>query len=285
MKLKKYIVPILLITIIAILMTGCKKTIEEKITEKVIESTTGADVDINKDNTTISTPEGTTQMGSDIKWPKDKMGDLKELKANITMFTEDKENTYTYIMFEGLNKTDAEKYLESIKELGYKSVYEITSADGFTYIGKNEDGYEVSFFYSNDGIGNISYTKSGTSDVSVESNIQDQFSGDAPPEEIDLTDDVPWPKDFFTVIPELEGKITGVSSSGESEKDVYIEYVEKEVATDYINKIKEAGFVEEVSESMSGDYMNYQAYNSDGDQIIFTWNSGNFASIYLSKSE
>lgn len=285
MNRKTILITIIFITIIAILLTGCKQKIEEKITEKVIESATGADVDIDKDNAVITTPEGTTQMGSNIEWPKDKMGDLKELKANITMFTEDKENTYSYIMFEGLDKSDAEKYLESIKELGYNSVYEITSADGFTYIGKNEDGYEVSFFYSNDGIGNISYTKSGTSDVSVDSNIPDQAPGDALPEEVDMTDDVPWPKDFFTEIPELEGKITGVSSSGETQKDVYIEYVEKDVAVDYIEEIKEAGFVEDASESMSGDYIEYSAYNSDGDQIIFTWNSGGYATVYLSKSE
>lgn len=300
MKRNTLIILILLIAILATLMTGCKKKIEEKLTEKIIESTTGADVDISKDNTTIKTDQGTTQMGTNIKWPKDKMGDLKELKANITILSEDKNKTLTYIMFDGLNKADADKYLESIKDLGYKSIFETTSADGFLYVGNNENGFEINFTFSNDGVGSLTYAESQTVDVDEYQSVQsdtslftgDSFTGDSgttenptSTEEIDMTDDVPWPKDFFKGLPELEGKITGVSSSGEKEKYLYIEYVEKENAIDFINKIKNAGFIEGATEAISGDYMNYEASNSNGDYIVFSWNSGNYSSLSLVKGE
>lgn len=308
MKRKNHIILILLIVILLII-SGCKQKIEEKIgekiSEKVLESSTGADVDIDKDITTVKTEQVTTQMGTNIKWPKDKMNDLKELKANITMLSEDKDNEITYIMFDGLEKDDAEKYVESIKELGYKSVYEVTSADASIYVGNNENGFEVNFSYYNDGTGSLSLAKSTITEVdtfNATASPDNLFTGvdpstgaggipnegtseTDPPEEIDMTDDVPWPKDFFEEIPELEGKITGLNSYGDSEKDLYIEYVLKEEAADFINKVKEAGFVEEASESTSNDYIEYQAYNADEDYIIIVWNSDNSASISMTKSE
>ncbi len=43
---------------------------------------------------------------------------------------------------------------------------------------------------------------------------------------------------FFKDIPELEGKITQVSSSSPQDKFVYIEYVVKEDALNYLEKLK-----------------------------------------------
>lgn len=294
MKRKTYITFILLIVIVATLLTGCKKTLEEKVTEKILESTSGADVDINKDTTTIKTDDGTTQMGTNIQWPKDKLGNLKELKANIIMLSEDKEKTLTYILFDGLKKDDADKYLESIKELGYEAIFENTSADGFIYNGRDKDGFDVMFSFGLDGSGNLSYSKNQPLDVGnpVDSNSSDDslFTGDSPTteyptEEIDMTDDAPWPSDFLKEIPELDGKITEVSSSGETEKYIYMEYVKKEDALEYINKIKEAGFTESPTESITSDYLEYQASNSSEDYIMFNWSSGDYVSITLVKSE
>lgn len=292
MNRKAYVFIVLLIALLSIL-AGCKKTVEEKIgekiTEKVLESSSGADVDIDDEITTIKTDQGTTQMGTNIKWPKDKMGDLKELKTNITMLSEDTDNEITYIMFDSLKKEDAEKYIESLKNLGYKSVYEVTSADATVYIGNNEKGFEVNFSYYDGGTGSLSLAKSEITDVdsfSVDGSSNNLFTGDPEPvEEIDMTDDVAWPKDFFAALPEIEGKITGLNSNGDSEKDIYLEYVEKDTAIEYINKIKEAGFVKEASDSTSSDYLEYQAYNSNEDYIIFVWHSDNTVSMSLIKMQ
>jgi len=284
MKRKIFILFILLTIIISSLTTGCKKKIEEKIAEKIIEGTTGGKVDINKDTTTIKTEQGETKIGENLKWPNDKMGNLPEVKASITMVMEDKEATLGMIYFSDMKEGDAEKYIEAIKELKYESVFETSSGDGFMYSGKDEDGSEVVFSYSNDGTGSLSYTDKQL--MFIENPYDGEFTGDAPSTgDIDMTDDVPWPKDFFKDVPELEGKITEVSSGSPQDKFVYLEYVTKEDAFDYIEKLKDLGFVDSPSESISGSYFNYQAGNEKGDYIVFDWSDSEYATISLIKDE
>lgn len=127
-----------------------KENWRKKIAEKVIEDATGGKVDIHKDTATIKTEHGETKVGENQKWPKDKMGDLPELKTNITMVIEDydkeKDINLGMVYFSDLKKNDAEKYVEAIKNLKYESVLESSSGDGFMYSGKNEKGAEVVFF-------------------------------------------------------------------------------------------------------------------------------------------
>lgn len=284
MKRKIFILFILLTIIISSLTTGCKKKIEEKIAEKIIEGTTGAKVDINKDTTTIKTEQGETKIGENLKWPKDKMGNLPEVKANINMVMEDKEATLGMIYFSDMKKGDAEKYIEAIKELKYESVFETSSDDGFMYSGKDEDGSEVVFSYSNDGAGSLSYTDKQF--MFIENPYDGEFTGDAPSAgDIDMTDDVPWPKDFFNDIPELEGKITEVSSGSPQDKFVFVEYVTKEDALDYMEKLKDLGFVKAPSESVSGSSLNYEAGNEKGGYIVFSWSDNGYATISLVKAD
>lgn len=283
MKRQFFMVFILVLVILAIITTGCKKKIEDKITEKIIEDATGGQVDINKDTTTIKTEGGTTQVGENLKWPKDKMGNLPELKANITMVIEDKEKSLGMVYFDNFKKDDAEKYVEAIKELKYESVFETTSSDGFMYSGKDEDGSEVVLSYFNDGTGSLSYADKQF--MFNDSNSAGSTGNPSDSEDIDMTDDVPWPKDFFKDIPELEGKIIEVSSSSPQDKFVYIEYVTKEDAMDYLEKLKEAGFTESPSESISGGYVNYQAGNEKGDYFVFDWSDSGYATINLVKGE
>lgn len=284
MKRRPFIIFILIITVFTVFMTGCKKKIEDKITEKIVEKTTGAQVDIDKGTTTIKTGEGTTQTGQNLKWPKDKMGNLPELKANINTVLENKEKTIGMIYFDGLKKDDAIKYVNSIKKLNYKSLLETTSSDGFMYSGKDEDGSEVVFSYLNDGTGSISYTDKPFM-FQDNPNNSDSTKKTSGSENIDMTDAVPWPKDFFKNIPELEGKITEVSSSSPQAKFIYIEYVIKEDALNYIEKLKKIGFTESPSESMSGDSLNYEASNENEDHIIFSWSNTGYATINILKAE
>ena len=161
MKRKAFIIFILLIVVLSTLMTGCKKKIEEKIVENIIEESTGGEVDISNDTTTIKTEKGETKVGGDIKWPNGKMGNLPELKANVTMFVEDydkdRDVTLGMVYFENLKNDDANKYVELIKELKYESVFETSGEDGFIYSGKNVDGSEVVFSWNDDGSGSLSY--------------------------------------------------------------------------------------------------------------------------------
>ncbi|MDR7869320.1 MAG: hypothetical protein RIN55_00575 [Tissierellaceae bacterium] len=276
MKRKLFVLVVFLVVIISLFMTGCKKKIEEKITEKIIE-----------DVSTIKTDRGETKMGEDLKWPGDKMGDLPELKANINMVIEDKDKekdiNLSMVYFDNMKESDAQKYVELIKDLNYESVFETSSDDGFMFSGNNDDGAEVIFSYSNDGTGSLSYTDKQF--MFVDNPYDGEFTGDpSTSEDIDMTDDVSWPVDFFKDIPELEGKITQITSSSPSDKYVYIQYVIKEIAIDYIEKLKEVGFVDTPYESISGDYINYEAGNEKGDYIVFSW-SNDDATINLMKGE
>lgn len=289
MKGKIIIIFILLTATFSTLLTGCQKKAEEKMAEKIIEDATGAEVDISGDTTTIKTEKGETKIGENQKWPKDKMGDLPELKANITMVMEDydkeKDINLGMVYFDSLKKDDAEKYLGYIKELKYESFFEVFNDDGFIYSGKNEDGAEVVFSYTDDGgTGSLSYTDNQF--MFVENPYDSNSSGNSPlSEDVDMTDDVPWPEEFFDDIPEIEGKITQVSSGSPQDKFVYIEYVTKENALDYLNQLKEIGFIDSPSESLSGSYINYEASNEDGDYIVFDWSDSEYATINFLKGE
>ena len=70
MKHRTFIIFVLLLVVFSTFITGCQKKIEEKVTEKIIEDATGAEVDISKDTTTIKTEKGETKIGENQKWPK-----------------------------------------------------------------------------------------------------------------------------------------------------------------------------------------------------------------------
>lgn len=157
MKRKLTLIFILILVILAATTVGCKKKIEDKISEKFVEQMTGANVDINKDTTTISTEQGETKVGENLEWPEDKMGSIPEIKASIIMIAEDKENNTIMIYFDGFKREDAEEYMEGIKELYRESTFESSGSDGIMYSGKNEDGAEVLFSHYNDGAGTLAY--------------------------------------------------------------------------------------------------------------------------------
>lgn len=283
MKGRTIIIFILTVLIILTQFTGCRKKVEEKIAEKFVENVVGGQVDIDKDTTTIKSEYGETIVGENLKWPKEGMGNLPELKANITMINEDKDKTFGMVYFDDIKKDYAEKYLKSIIDLNYKSEMESTSEEGFLFIGSNDDGSQVSFTYSNNGSGSISYTQNST--INDLSSSGDSTQNPIELEEIDMTDDVQWPKDFFNDIPELEGKITEVSSNGNEDKFVYIEYVTKEDAIDYVEKLKQSGFELSPYESITGDYINYDASSENEDFISFNWSIGGYVTINYTKSQ
>lgn len=276
MKKRFFVVFILILVIIS---TGCKKTIEEKIAENLVEDATGGDVDINKDSTTIKTGSSETKVGNNLKWPKDKMGNLPELKANITTAIEDKELTLSMIYFDALDKDEASKYVGKIKDLGYESVFETSDTNGFMYSGKDEDGSEVIFAYYYDGTGSLSYTDKPFMF------IPGQSESATSQEEIDMTDVAPWPKDFVDDFPEIEGKISQLSTIDEQSKYIYVEYVKREDAISYIETLKNAGFNSSISESLSSGYISFEASRDNGDYIVISWSDDEILTINIMKGE
>lgn len=288
MKRKNFIILVLLIITLSTLQTGCKKSIEEKLAEKFFENETGGKVDINKDSTTIKTEGGEIKAGEGEKWPADKMGDLPSLDANIVMVVEDfdKEQNFNMIMlyFDKLKKEEAKKYVESIKELNYEPLFETYDGDDLTYSGRNAEGAEILFAFTADGSGSIFYSDKQYV-LKGNSNNSDPSSDSSSSKDVDMTDDAEWPANFFDDIPELKGKITQVYNSSEQEKYVYFEHVKKDDALDYIDILKNIGFTKTPSEYVSGNYLNYEASNKDGDYMVFDWSDDESASIVLLKDE
>lgn len=295
---------IIFILSLTLIMAACGKSIEEKIgekiTEKIIEDGSGGKVDIDGDTTTIKTDDGTTQYGSELEWPKDKMGNIPEIKANIIGISEDNTNKSIGITFDSFNEEDANEYVNKLKELGYSNGAETLSSEGITFSGSKDNTGVVLMYF--DGSGTLAYMpEDGGVIGAINGQGNTQFTGDPveiteaeeeptdeepieeEPEEIDMTDDVAWPEGFINGLPELEGKIVGISTSGDSYLTIDLEYVEKDVVIDYIKAIKELGYSLDPTESMSGDHISYYGYNEKGGYIQVIWSNGN-TYLELSKS-
>ncbi|TJX14542.1 hypothetical protein E9840_05575 [Tissierella creatinini] len=275
---------IALIVIIAIFAVGCKKSIEEKISENIIEETVDGevDLDLDGDTTTIKTEEGSAKIGESLKWPKDKMGKLPELKANITMVMDDANSQLVMVTFEGLDSKDATKYVEAIKALGYVATYETNTSDVVSFSGRHEDGTMLTLMYSNAGDGSISYGKDQSSNDKVNTPAEPPVESE---EEVDMTDAATWPSDFFVGIPELKGKITAINSNGSNEKYIDLQYVERQDAIDFIEVLKNSEYKVDTTESTSTDSIEYYAYNEKGDYIFFIYYSNGDSNIGLAKTE
>ena len=106
-------------------------------------------------------------------------------------------------------------------------------------------------------------------------------------EEIDMTDNDKWPKDFISNVPELEGKITYVRNDNDEVVTVTLEYVEKADFEKYLEVLKKNGYTSEPQIEKSTDYIDFSAYNSNGENVRAILNireTGNLAEIYMTKA-
>jgi hypothetical protein len=132
-----------MILVASIILSACKSPAQtisekasEKIAEKAIEKSSGgkADVDINKNNVSVNTEEGSMQAGENVKLPEDFPKDVFvfEGKINTAIKSNDK-NGYTIS-------------IESDKPIGeIKTAYEEKlKADGWKITGTMDFGTSVS---------------------------------------------------------------------------------------------------------------------------------------------
>ena len=69
--MKKMIAILVIVLIFGVFVSGCRKSVGDRIAEGIAEDMTGADVDISGDgeNVTIETGEGTFSAGENVEWP------------------------------------------------------------------------------------------------------------------------------------------------------------------------------------------------------------------------
>lgn len=152
MKMKKVLI-VLIVIVMVLSLCSCSKITEkiaEKGMEKLVESATGAEVDITKDGAEIKVEGGSIQSGDDLKWPKDAMGDLPEPKAKVTFIMAADGGKGGSVNISDFDEDDAKKYIEKLKEMGFKEVLNLHDSESIVFGGTKEDGAQVNFGYSPD---------------------------------------------------------------------------------------------------------------------------------------
>jgi|GEM_PF-2087918 len=148
--MKKVIVILVIVLVLSVFVSGCRKSIGDRIAEGMLEDITGADVDVSGDgeDVTIQTEDGSFSVGESMDWPGGSMADLPKPDAAITGVMDAGADGCT-VVFGEMKKADAEKYVETIKALGYtESSMNMTDGDGIWYVGSKEDGSSVTFTYT-----------------------------------------------------------------------------------------------------------------------------------------
>ena len=95
-------------------------------------------------------------MNSDLDWPKDKMGNIPELKGKIETTNITNENVYVGLDY--VQKSDLLDFIEKVKKLGFtENYYSSISRDNISYAALNEEGYGISILWYNFEV-NLNYT-------------------------------------------------------------------------------------------------------------------------------
>lgn len=217
------------------------------------------------------------KVGEDLKWPKELMGSLPEIKAKITAVLKDTNSKLCTVVFADMNVEDAKKYIDKIKDLGYSNGMELSDADVLMISGTAKDSSEASFTYN-------TTAKEGT----VTFKLQGEGKKDQSPNvTANMTDTASWPKDFIKGVPELKGKIIGVINDNSGTATVSFENVNKADFGAYIEQLKQNGYTVEADEVTSADSIEFSANNAEGDWVhayFAITESGNNATIEMQKA-
>lgn len=247
----------------------------------------GADKTSQSNDGTQSTEnaqkEPSIDLGEDLKWPKDVMGNLPEPIGKITAVISDEATKQCIVTFAEMSKEEAAAYAKKIEELGYVGGLKVSDVDLISINGEDTTGAKVDFLY------NVS-TKEGTvsfrpKDVAQNSNPSaDETSSAA---SVDMTDLAAWPSGYIAGIPELQGRIVNVLKNDDS-VSVDLEYVEKTDFENCVKQLKENGYTKDIDETGELSSIDFRAYNENGDWVHAYWTAGedkNTASIMMEKAE
>lgn len=124
---------------------------ETEDTQEADNTKAADDEDNNNDSTAITTSDGKS-----MDWPSDYMGDIKPVSCKITaVYTQDSGGS---IAFEGMERKEADNYLDDFASMGYKDGFVTEDEDGILFTKTNKAGDTIIFSYAPDGTGVMSYT-------------------------------------------------------------------------------------------------------------------------------
>lgn len=195
-------------------------------------------------------------VGENLKWPKEHMGSLPEIKGKITGVLRDEKTQNCSIVFSEMTLEDAKEYIENMKKLGYSNGMTFSDSETLMISGTAKDNSEASFTYN-------SSTKEGT----VSYRVKGENSNNQTNTNIDMSGNAKWPEGVIKGVPELKGKITSVINDGSNTVTVSLENVNKSDFEAYIEQLKKNGFTDEINEAKSESYIEFNAYNSDRELV------------------
>lgn len=210
-------------------------------------------------NLKIGDKDGSIEIGK-AKWDKKKMFGLDAPKAKLTTKISTEDGTMYY--FTDLSEKDAEKYVEMLQEKGF--TYNKIVYDDYSYTGTNKEGETIAFLYDKDsGSGTISSSK-----------------GEKPSEEdndeVVIGGNKKWDSKKMGGLPDPGTKVVGYWSVNDQTCYTLEPLSDYE---DYLDKIKECGFVEDVQTAEINDVYIYSAKNQNGDKVEFASSSESLSII------
>ncbi len=141
--MKRTIAMMLTVLMMAASSAGCGKSSAEKATEDLVKDLTGMNVDLSGDSGMSSLKDDAgngIQVGLDLEWPKDHMGDLPKLEGSIiSVLTAE---TGSSLTVQDVSREDVDAYMQELKDLGYTdelSENEMTG-NSFTFSARKDDG-------------------------------------------------------------------------------------------------------------------------------------------------
>ncbi|AHF11299.1 MULTISPECIES: hypothetical protein [Dehalobacter] len=241
MKTIRYFVTVVIIVCMAFMMTACGSG--SKIDENSEAQSQG--------NAAQST-NSDLDVGENLKWPTDSMGNLPGLKGKISAVLKDDSTGQCTVAFSEMAKEDAQAYIAEMKKRGYTGELSVADEESLIHSGKAANGSTAVFTYNVTAKeGTISF---GTGDASGQSATA-----------VDMTDAASWPENYMEGVPELVGRIVDVVNDNNKSVTVSLEHVDKAIFEDYIKLLKLNGFTKDVDESTSVSSSDFRAYNAKGE--------------------
>ena len=127
---------------------------DTKADDTKADDTTKADE--NSDSASGDSTKITTSDGKNMDWPKKYMGDITPVSCKvIAVWTDATSGT---VAFEGMQRTEADKYVTNFESMGYTNGFATEDDTGMLFVKTDADGNSIMFSYAPDGTGTISYT-------------------------------------------------------------------------------------------------------------------------------
>ncbi|GAA4293984.1 hypothetical protein GCM10023142_30550 [Anaerocolumna aminovalerica] len=146
----KRIVLIVVFAALLIFLAGCKKNVEEEVSESIAESfmedSGNGDMDMGG-TVVVKNEDGSEVSYGSTQWPtSDLVKDVPVCKSGLITGTVDSEE-YSTIYMEEVKEKDALEYLRELKQKFSHNSYEVEADDIISYGGENSNGIAVVIYY------------------------------------------------------------------------------------------------------------------------------------------